>query len=232
MLCPDKKDYLALAEEYDVVPLYREVLADTETPVSVLQRFAECENVFLLESMEGGRTWGRYSFVGVDPELLLESDHSAGPTGDLTKLRDAFRGLKVAEIEGLPRFCGGIVGFFGYESVGEFERLPIPRESVGQDVPRSRFLRADKVVVFDNVRHTVKIVVCTKPAEFASPEEAYAKAMSDIDDVACRMAAPGPGAGRGGCAPRQRAPPPARRPAGRSTARGCPAARSRASRGG
>jgi anthranilate synthase component 1 len=124
MIHPPEQEFLRLAGAYDLVPVYMEILADVETPVSVLQRFADRENAFLLESLEGGEKWGRYSFVGIDPELLLEADHARGRTGALEALRGVYRDLRVAEIPGLPRFFGGAVGFMGYESVGEFERLP------------------------------------------------------------------------------------------------------------
>src|SRR5210317_2225992 len=103
MLYPSEKEYARLAENYDLVPVYKEILADTETPVSVLQRFADRENAFLLESMEGGEAWARYSFVGVDPDLLLDVDHASDTPHGLHALRDVYSGLRVAEIPGLPR---------------------------------------------------------------------------------------------------------------------------------
>jgi len=163
MIYPSEHEYIKLARDYDLVPVYKEILADTETPVSVLQRYADRENVFLLESMEGGETWGRYSFVGIDPEPFLDVDHSSGRTGQLEALRSVYRGMRVAEIAGLPRFFGGAVGFIGYEAMGEFERMPEPVTSGSLVIPRSRFLKADHIIVFDNIRHTVKIVVCTRP---------------------------------------------------------------------
>jgi anthranilate synthase component 1 len=192
MTHPGMAEYLRLAQEYDLVPVYREILADTETPVSVLQRFADRENAFLLESMEGGETWGRYSFVGVDPELLLEVDHAGSPTGGLEALRHVYRDLRVAELPGLPRFFGGAVGFFGYEAMGEFERLPSPKSSPGRAPLRSRFLKADRLVVFDNVRHTLKLVVCTRPREAARPEDAYRAAAREVDEMARVLAWPAP----------------------------------------
>ncbi len=188
MLYPTKEDYLKYAEEgHDIVPVFREILADVETPVSVLQRFAQQENAFLLESMEGGETWGRYSFVGIDPELLFEADHSQGRTGELEALRDVYRNLKVAELPGLPRFFGGAVGVVGYEAMGEFERMPPPKPGSDEVVPRSRFLKVDKLIVFDNVRHTLKIVFCTRPKEADSYEAAYEAAQSQIDAVAVQL---------------------------------------------
>jgi anthranilate synthase component 1 len=166
------------------VPVYTEVLADMETPVSVLQHFSECENAFLLESMEGGENWGRYSFVGIDPELLLETDHSCGRNGELEALRAVYSNLKVAELPALPRFFGGAVGFTGYESIVEFENMPQPGSGSDGVRPRSRFLKADKIIIFDNIRHTIKIVFCTRPQEAESPEAAYAEALEQISEVA------------------------------------------------
>ncbi|MBM4144177.1 MAG: anthranilate synthase component I [Lentisphaerae bacterium] len=191
MIRPSKEEYIRLAGSFDIVPVYREVLADTETPVSVLRRFADRRNAFLLESMEGGEKWGRYSFVGVDPELLFEVDHAGGRTGGLRTLRDVFRGVRVAEIAGLPRFCGGAVGFLAYEAIEEFERMPPPKNAAdGKGRPRSRFLKVDRVIVFDNVRHTVKIVVCTRPRGAATAESAYEGALAEIEDIAAALRRP------------------------------------------
>ncbi|MGQ9661915.1 MAG: anthranilate synthase component I [Kiritimatiellia bacterium] len=184
MIQPDASTYERLAGSYDVVPVYREILADLETPVSVLQRFADRPNVFLLESMEGGEKWGRYSFVGVEPHILFEADHTHGPNGQLEQLRNVYRGLRVAEVPGLPRFFGGAVGYIGYEAVGEFERLPLPKASASSIKPRSRFLKADQLVVFDNIRHTVKIVISTQPRQFSSPSAAYRDALARIERIA------------------------------------------------
>ena len=194
MIYPNEKEYMALAAGHDLVPVYKEVLADTETPVSVLQRFADSENAFLLESMEGGEKWGRYSFVGVDPELLLEVDHTGEPTGALEELRHVYRDLAVAEVPGLPRFFGGAVGFLSYEAVTEFERLLPPKPSRQGVAPRSRFLKADRIIVFDNVRHTVKIVICTRPGS-ENQARAYGDAVAQLEEIARRMAGPPPPSG-------------------------------------
>ncbi len=190
MMTPNQKDYEALAQSYDIVPVYKEVLADMETPVSVLQRFMSRENAFLLESMEGGEKWGRYSFVGVDPRPFLEVDHRQPPSGGLEELRRIFRNVSVAAVPGLPRFVGGAVGFLGYEAMGEFERLPAPKAGDPAVRLRSRFVLADRMIVFDNLRHTLKIVVCTRPAESASPQAAYRRAMSEIEGIEHTLAQP------------------------------------------
>jgi len=192
MLVPDRDEYRRLAARHDVVPVFREILADTETPVSVLQRFADRPNAFLLESLEGGEKWGRYSFVGVDPDILLEVDHSGGATGALEGLREVYRGLSVAELPGLPRFFGGAVGFIAYEGVGEFERLPARPDNGSAVRARSRFLKADRIIVFDNVRHTVKVVVCTHPCRGASVDAVYDEALATIDSIVETIGRPPP----------------------------------------
>lgn len=202
MIKPEKEEYLKLAEFYDIIPVYSEMLADTETPVSVLARFAECENTFLLESVEGGETWGRYSFVGIDPELLLEVDHSNGRTGKLAEIRNVYRGLRVAEMPGLPRFFGGTVGYISYEAMSEFERMPLPRLKDGSPRPISRFLKADKLIVFDNVKHTLKVVVCTRPKSVADADHQdvarqYDEAVAHIERITKTIHTPSPPLDRG-----------------------------------
>jgi anthranilate synthase component 1 len=189
---PNRDEFLRLAREHDVVPVYKELMADTETPVSVLQRFVQRENAFLLESMEGGETWGRYSFVGVDPQPLLEADHTGAATGRLDALRTLYRGRRVAAIPGLPRFIGGAVGFLGYEAMGEFERLPEPKPARHAQRPGSRFVLADRLIVFDNLRHTAKIVVCTHPAEDSTPEAAYARGLAELERLERTLRLPPP----------------------------------------
>ncbi len=189
-------EYKRLAADHDLVPVYRELTADLETPVSVLRRFAEHENAFLLESIEGGETWGRYSFIGIDPTLLIEADHTQGANPRLMEtLRATYRSVRAATLPGLPRFFGGVVGFVGYEAIGDLERLPPPKTGPGRSRPVSRFLRVDNLVVFDNLRHTLKIVVCSRPGQASDTEQAYEQAMSrirDIELILCRPAASEP----------------------------------------
>jgi len=197
MIKPEKEEYLKLAEFYDVIPVYSEMLADTETPVSVLARFIESENTFLLESVEGGETWGRYSFVGIEPQLLLEVDHSNGRTGKLAELRKIYQGLRIAEMPGVPRFFGGAVGYIGYEAMSEFERMPLPRIREGSPRPVSKFLKADRLIVFDNVKHTLKIVVCTTPKKVLNAgrreiAREYDEAVGEIERITKIIRTPAP----------------------------------------
>jgi len=187
---PNLSEYASLAENHDLIPVCEELLADLETPVSVLSRVADHENAFLLESIEGNERWGRYSFIGVDPELLFETNHDGSDAGRLIALRDVYRGLKVARLPGLPRFFGGAVGFVGYEAWGEFERMPAPKPGAAPAEPGSKFLRADRLIVFDNFRHTIKLVFCSRPGLHASPREAYAEARSAIEAMKALLEKP------------------------------------------
>ncbi|MDA0578579.1 MAG: chorismate-binding protein, partial [Verrucomicrobia bacterium] len=105
-------------------------------------------------------------------------------------LRAVYKGKRVAEIPGLPRFCGGAVGFVGYESMCEFERMPKPKASLDGVIPRSRFLKVDQLVVFDNLRNTLKLVVCSHPAQHGSPAAAYADALARIEAMALDLQKP------------------------------------------
>lgn len=185
--------YIDLAKRYDIIPVSRERLADLDTPVTVLQRFADQSNVFLLESMEGGEKWGRYSIIGIDPKPLLTVPHTGVQTGAFSALRDLYRGQRVAIEPGLPRFFGGIVGFFAYEAAGEFERLPAPRVQPDSPQPASEFLQVDRLIVFDNLRHTVRFIFCSRPdRDGDNPDAAYTHAQKQLDDLEDRMRHPPP----------------------------------------
>jgi anthranilate synthase component 1 len=180
---PDKENYKELAGNHDIIPVFSEFMADMDTPVSVLYRFVDRKNAFLLESMEGDEKWGRYSFIGIDPELILEFDHTEGYSGRLQELRSVYRNNRVARVPGLPRFFGGAVGYIGYEAIGEFEHMPKSKASRAFAEPKSRFLKADKLIVFDNFRHTIKLVYCSRPGDFSSLNKAYEEAQSQLETM-------------------------------------------------
>lgn len=184
-----KEEFVRLAVDHDVIPVFKEVLVDVQTPVSVLHRFMDRDNVFLLESMEGGETWGRYSIIGVDPSMFLETDHSGGRNGELERLRSVYAGHRVAVDPRLPRFFGGLVGYVGYEGIGEMERMPVPKEPDGT-VPRSRFVSCDRVIVFDNVRNTCQLVVCAHVTDSGRSVEVYNDACAQIEALETELQAP------------------------------------------
>jgi anthranilate synthase component 1 len=169
---PTFEQFKRLAKEGNLIPIYREILADMETPVSTLMKLRTKEHSFLLESVEGGEKWGRYTFLGFDPhciftvrgeDVLIRQNgkmrtqkHSGDPLGLLKAILFSYRPVP---IEGLPRFYGGAVGFLGYDMVRYFERLP---DQADKDLPidDAVFLITDTLMVFDNVRHTIKVVAC------------------------------------------------------------------------
>ncbi len=195
MHVPDLETFRKLASEGNLIPVFRELLADAETPVTMLLKLADRPRVFLLESVEGGEKWGRYSFLGTDPKIVVrirkdfviieengevrQISHNGEPLGFLEKLLGRRRPVS---IEGLPRFYGGAVGFFGYDTVRYFERLP-ERRQTGNDEDDAVFLVTDTMVIFDNVRHTIKIVSPAVIDENTDIQTAYADAVRKIDEM-------------------------------------------------
>ncbi len=153
-----------------MIPVFAEILADMDTPVSALLRLRLEPCLFLLESVEGGEKWGRYSFLGFRPRLLFRvrgeevlMETEVGTTrvahqGDpLRFLKDLLYRHGAVPMGGLPRFYGGAVGFLGYDMVRYFERLPLrDKDDLGAD--DAVFLLTDVLIIFDNVRHTIKVV--------------------------------------------------------------------------
>jgi len=195
MHTPDFETFQKRMKEGNLIPVFREILADTETPVTALMKLADRPHVFLLESVEGGEKWARYSFLGTDPrlvyrvrgeEVLIEENaavrslpHGGDPLRLLKELLGRFRPVPV---EGLPRFFGGAVGFLGYDMVRYFERLPTARGEapVGDD---SVFLVTDTLIIFDNVRHTIKIVACALTEGGEEPRALYDDAVRRIEEM-------------------------------------------------
>ncbi|MCK5804280.1 MAG: chorismate-binding protein, partial [Lentisphaeria bacterium] len=199
MITPNIETFKALCGQGNLIPVYRERMADLETPVSVASRFADDRHMFLLESVEGGQRWGRYSFIGVHPHSFFTVQDGAA-TLDTASGRLPLQGAGVAALRQimqqtqpvalpeLPRFTGGAVGYMSYETVGEFEKLPPPKGDPG--TPTSRFMLTDTMIIFDNVKHTMKIVAGARPDWFDSPEAAYNDALNRITAIEKRLAEP------------------------------------------
>jgi len=138
-----------------VAPIYLDVRADLETPVSAFLKIARGPYSFLLESVEGGERVGRYSFIGTEPYRVMAANHEDGDP--LLEVEAEVSRLHSVQVPGLPRFHGGAVGYLGYEVAGHFERLGAPeRDALG--VPESWLMFADTLLVFDHLMHTIKIV--------------------------------------------------------------------------
>lgn len=206
---PELDEFTGLAAKGNLVPVYREILADLETPVSAFLKIDDGGDSFLLESVEGGEKWGRYSFLGVAPELVLhckDGELRSGPPGGpfesrrvadpLAVAREVLAGYRPVVLPGLPRFTGGLVGYLGYDAVRYFERLPSAATD-DLDEPDAYLMLAATLVIFDNVAQTIKVVSHAFLDGEHGAREAYEAACRRIDAVIARLERPVP-VGRGG----------------------------------
>ena len=199
---PTAGDFLALAREGNLVPVYREILADTETPVSAYLKVARGPHGFLLESVQGGEKWARYSFLGSEPAAVFSSRgrqvtiHADGTPerrleadDPLTALKELLAGYRPVTLPGLPRFFGGAVGYVSYDAVRFFERLPatLPDDL---DLPELYFMMPASLLVFDNVAQSIKVVVNVDLRDPATDvRRAYDQAVARIDELVARLGA-------------------------------------------
>src|SRR5580698_8852440 len=203
---PSRAEFAALAKEHTLVPVYRTLSADLETPVSAFLRAAWTEReCFLLESVEGGEQVGRYTFIGLTPfkrivargrEIAItEGRKITRFEGDVfAVLRDALGGHKPARLPGLPPFTAGAVGYFAYDAVRQIERLP----ALAKDelhIPDAIMLFFDEVLAFDHVRKEIMLVVTADVSKGAAAA-AYDRAVKRLDRLEKRLAQPLPDLGR------------------------------------
>lgn len=192
---PTAEEFKRLAREgYNLIPVYREVVADLETPVSAyLKITGGGESVsFLLESVEGGERMARFSFMGTEPYRVLRTGEGEpdGPGDPLLAVEAELNRFRPAQVDGLPRFVGGAVGYLSYETVHYFEPSASMAERDPQGLPESIFLFTDSLLVFDHLRHCIQ-VVATAYVD-GSPDEAYAHATQRVDELTERLARPLP----------------------------------------
>ncbi len=201
MAHPDLNEFKALSAQGNLIPVYREILADMDTPVSAFLKLGGSPS-FLLESVEGGEKWARYSFLGSRPSkvirgwgkkvevredgrdtVVFESDD---PVDVLEKEVLKYRPV---EVKGLPRFFGGLVGYLGYDMVRFFERVP-DRGRKGLDLPDMFFMLTDTMLIFDSLRQKIKVVSNAHLDDGKSPEEAYGEAERKIEEIIERLRGP------------------------------------------
>ena len=170
----------------NLVPVYREIVADMETPVSAFLKINHGGNSFLLESVEGGQRLARYSFIGTEPyrDLTVKATDKTDP---LDIIAEELHQYQVVPLEGLPRFAGGAVGYLSYETVNRFENLPSP-EKDSLKLPEARFMFVDTMLVFDHVTHKIKVLSYVKLNGDIDKE--YQKAVAKIDDLVTRLQHP------------------------------------------
>lgn len=192
-----------------MVPVFKEVSADLDTPVSSYLKLKKDDYSFLLESVEGQEKIARYSFLGANPSVVFRTKgkrvsiirqgrtrafDSDDPLSELKKLMKGFKG---ADIKGLPRFYGGFVGFIGYDMVRFFEDVPALNPE-DPSLPDSLFMLADTILAFDHLNHKIKIVCnCFIPDDAGKAAEArltsiYRDAQKRIDKISSQLKRPVP----------------------------------------
>ena len=200
---PSKDEFVQFAHTHNVIPVCEEVLADTETPVTVLKKlYAKAGPVFLFESVEGGERWGRYSFLGASAHIqvrvfknhvevqengsIRKIDHFQDPLAVLKELMSKYVPLTLKQ---LPRFWGGLVGYLTYEMVSFFEKVP---NELPEAVPMAHFMIPDEVIIFDNIKNTLTAVVITYMDEPEDAPTVYAAARERLAGLLRKIEAPLP----------------------------------------
>jgi anthranilate synthase component 1 len=219
---PSREQFREALRQANVVPVGVRVLADRETPVSVLARFEpQADSLFLFESAEGGERWGRYSFMGVSARVrvtVFREDvvvregfqetrvrHNGDP---LATLRTLLARYRLAPLPELPRFCGGLVGNIAYEMVHFFEpRVPnrLPAEE-----PLADFMIPDALLVFDNVNHTLTLLALAFAQPGDDPDKLYDAACRRVAALLATLRHPAPQEKPHRAAPRDTTPAPTR----------------------
>jgi len=188
------KQYQALAQRHTAVPVYRKVLADLLTPVSAYMRLAgHYPPAVLLESVEGGRQFARYSYICLDPRVIIS--HTAGTTTIqqgpkrhktgtpfLSLLREMLAEYDVPRLDEIPDFCGGWVGYLGYETAAWMEKVPVHPAQDG-DIPDAVFMLFETVMAFDHLKQ--EVIVChTRKVDRDQPlRPQYDAALAVVDQV-------------------------------------------------
>lgn len=188
MYYPTLDEVRQLKQYGNLVPIYHEMLADLETPVSAYLKIARGNYSFLLESVEGGERLARYSFIGTEPSLILKTGRE-NAVDPLLLIEQAFQRFQLVPMAGLPRFHGGMVGYLSYEVARYFERLPSPEQDV-LGLPESILMLADTLLVFDHLTHKIKVV--SHAHLDGDIERAYLEATAKIDNLVDRLRQPVP----------------------------------------
>src|SRR3990172_2805758 len=188
MYYPTLAEVKKLKKTGNLVPVYREIVADLETPVSAFLKINRGGYSFLLESVEGGEQLARYSFIGTEPYRVL-TIRGEDKTDPLPLIAEELNWFKPVPVAGLPKFCGGAVGYLSYETVTRFEKLPSPeRDPIG--APESLFMFVNTVLIFDHVMHKIKVL--SHVHLDGDIEKEYQKAVKKIDELVARLNQPLP----------------------------------------
>jgi anthranilate synthase component 1 len=198
MYYPTLEEFKEKAKTGNTIPVYRPILADMETPVSAFYKLMPDNYAFLLESVEGGETVARYSFLGSQPSVLFQSKGHQVTIEYLAKgekvskeyedplkaLEEVMQNYQPVSVDGLPQFHGGAVGYMSYDMVRFVEELPDNTEDELQ-LPDCFFMIAETILIFDHVNHQIKVVANAHID--GDVDEAYADAVGKIDTLVAKL---------------------------------------------
>ena len=202
---PSLAEFKKMARQGNLIPVYQEYLADTETPVSAYLKLRDDSYSYLLESADGGKRWGRYSFIGCKPFIKTVSrngDMTVWQNGRMEELKDVGNPLDVLRelntklkpvtVDDLPPFQGGLVGYFNYDLVRKWEHLPGVKP-MERDLPESIFTACRHLIVFDHFSHMINVVVFAHLTEAADLDQVYRQACQEVKQTILKLNAPLPG---------------------------------------
>ena len=201
MYFPSEKEFLNLTKQGNLIPVYREISGDLETPVSAYFKIAgKSKYSFLLESVEGEEKVARFSFLARDPEVVIQTKDGAvkviryapgkKPSVQTAKvkdtplsfIRDILKQYKFVALPGLPRFCGGLVGYLGYDIVRFFEKLPHTTKD-DLKLPDTCLVLAKDLVIFDHINHKMKVISCA----YVDPKSSSRKKLQEYKKSGARI---------------------------------------------
>ena len=181
-------------KDANLVPIYREINLDFDNPLSVLNKINKNKHCFLLESSNGPEKWSQYSFIGFNPKMIIQSYGDKIETifedgkkisefgSPIKKLKKVMSQFKPAKVKNLPRFYGGLVGFFSYEIIRQIENLPPPKLR-DTNFPDCCFMLTDSVIIFDNISKRAKIVINVHIKNKKEYKKSYSSALKSIDKI-------------------------------------------------
>ncbi|MBW1782367.1 MAG: anthranilate synthase component I [Deltaproteobacteria bacterium] len=193
-----------MASQGNLIPVYQEFLADTETPVSAYLKVRDKSFSYLLESADGGKKWGRYSFIGYKPYLIAlsrdgEMEISRGTEkkrltdvrNPMEALRETIKGIRPVTMGENAPFQGGLVGYVNYDLVRKWENLPriSPEETV---MPELLFTASKRLIIFDHLTHRIKVIAFAYVMENDALKDLYDRACEDVDETVAELQRPLP----------------------------------------
>ena len=201
---PSFSEFKRLSEQGDLIPVYEEFLADVDTPVSAYLKIQDKSYSYLLESAESGERWGRYSFIGYKPYVIVLSKGSEveihrgsqkeiieDVENPLDVLREISREFTPVTSDDLAPFQGGLVGYFNFDLIRKWEDLPglAPDD---KDIPECLFAAARRIIIFDHLKHRMTVVAFAHLKNGKDPKESYSLACREIEEMKEELKGPLP----------------------------------------